>query len=103
MAVKLVYHQNSIGHEINESLQNNYPTSDREIFCKKYHKIWEPTAEACKNCPYFSGTMLGHGIECKWEDTIDINLDDKFIPHDLRQQELIRVSKLIDEGIIQKG
>lgn len=103
MAVKLVYHQNIIGHEINESVENKYPTSDREIFCKKLHKIIEPDAELCDSCPYFSGTLMGHGIECKWEDVIDINLDEKVIPYHMRQQELIRVSKLIDEGVIQKG
>ena len=103
MAVKLVYHQNAIGHEINESLENNYPISDREIFCKRLHKITEPNAEDCDACPYFAGWMMGHGIECKWEDTIDINLDEKFIPHEKVREEMIRVSKLIDEGIIEKN
>ncbi len=102
MAVKQVYHMNAIGHEINESLAN-YPASDREIYCKRLHKITEPDAEVCDKCPYFAGWMQGHGHECKWEDVIDINRDEKFIPHDKVRDEFIRVSKLIDEGVIKKG
>lgn len=103
MAVKQVYHQNLIGHEINESIEGNYPASDREIFCKKLHKITEPDAKQCESCPYLAGWMMGHGIECKWEDVIDINLDEKVIPHDKRKEEMLRVSKLIDEGVIKKN
>lgn len=103
MAVKQVYHVNLIGHEINESISKDYPKSDREIFCKRYHRITEPNAEDCKKCPYFSGTALGHGIECKWEDVIDINQDEVVIPHDSIREEFKRVSKLIDQGIIKKG
>ena len=103
MAVKLVYHKNFIGHEINESVEHGYPSSDREIFCKRLHKIIEPDSDTCNECPYLAGWMMGHGIECKWEDVIDVNLDEKFIPHNKVQEELIRVSKLIDEGILEKG
>lgn len=99
----MVYHQNAIGHEINESIQNNLPTSDREIFCKRLHKITEPDADECNKCPYFAGLMMGHGHECKWEDVIDVNLDEKYIPHDKVREEFVRVSKLIDEGVLKKG
>lgn len=103
MAVKIVNHLNFIGHEINESLQEDYPTSDREIFCKKLHKITEPTEEDCETCPYYSGWMSGHGHECRWEDVIDITEDTVYITHDKRHEEMLRVSKLIDEGVIKKG
>lgn len=103
MAVKQVYHVNLIGHEINESIENDYPKSDREIFCKRQHKITEPDAKDCDICPYFAGTTMGHGIECKWEDVIDVNLDEKVIPHDMRMKEMTRVGKLIDKGVIKKG
>lgn len=103
MALKQVYHVNLIGHNINESLENNYPKSDREIFCKKLHKITEPDYEDCINCAYFAGTAMGHGIECKWEDVIDVYEDEKVIIHDQVRDEFKRVSKLIDKGILKKG
>jgi len=103
MAVKLVAHMNFIGHEINESLENDLPTSDREVFCKKLHKITEPNAEDCEKCSYFENFMMGNGHCCVWEDVIDINEDERIIPHDKRNEELLRVSQLIDEGVIRKG
>ena len=102
MKIKQVYHLNSIGHEINNSVRFNYPKSDREIYCKKYHKITEPTAKMCDNCPYFAGTMMGHGIECKWDDVIEEG-DEKLIPHNRVHDEFLRVSQLIDKGILKKG
>ena len=103
MAVKQVYHLNLIGHEINESLQYGYGTKDREIFCKRLHKITEPDAKDCDSCPYFAGWMMGHGHECKWEDVIDADDDIKIIPHEDARKEMYRVSKLIDKGIIEKN
>ena len=87
MAVKLVSHHNLIGHEINESMEK-YGVSDREIYCKRLHKITEPLAEDCDNCPYFDGFLMGHGHECVHEDA---------------KKEFIRVSQLIDQGWIKKG
>lgn len=103
MAVKQVYHQNLIGHEINESIQGEYNSKDREIFCKKLHKITEPDAKECDSCPYFAGWMMGRGHECKWEDVIDADSDTRVIPHKDARKEMYRVSKLIDEGVIKKG
>lgn len=103
MAVMVIHHMNAIGHEINESLEQGYPASDREIFCKKLHKVTEPNASDCETCPYFSGWMQGHGIECAWEDASMFKDTEVFVPHEDAQKELLRVSKLIDEGIIKKG
>lgn len=103
MAIKQVYHQNLIGHEINESIQEEYDSKDREIFCKKLHKITEPDEKDCDSCPYFAGFMMGHGHECVWEDVIDTDEDTKIIPHQDARKEMYRVSKLIDEGILKKG
>lgn len=101
---KEVYHVNLIGHEINESLKNKLPQSDREIYCKKLHKITEPDDHDCRNCKYFAGTAMGHGIECKWKDVVDDpHIDEVIVPHKNRRTELVRVSKLIDRGILKKG
>ena len=103
MAIQKVNHLNFIGHEINESIQFGYPTSDREIFCKRLHVIKEPTVEDCENCPYFAGFMMGHGHNCYWEDVVPVELEEIPISHEDRQDELFRVSQLIDQGYIQKG
>ena len=104
MAVKQVYHQNMIDHEINHSLEKNSESSKgREVFCKKNHKVMEPLEKDCSNCPYFAGWMQGYGHECVWEDVIDASQDVKVIPQNQARQELYRVSKLIDQGIIKKG
>lgn len=107
MKTAQVYHLNQIGHEINESLNHDYPSSDREIFCKKLHKITEPLQKDCSTCPYFAGLMMGHGHECKWEDVVDEDYNEeqfveKVVPHQDVKKELYRVSKLIDQGIIKK-
>lgn len=103
MAIKEVNHLNYIGHEINESIRMGYPKSDREIYCKKLHTVKEPTADDCGECPYFAGFMMGYGHNCHWEDVAPVENDEVIIGHDDRQNELLRVSKLIDQGYIKKG
>ena len=101
MAKKLVYHQNEIGHEINESLEK-YGSNDREIYCRKLHKITEPNMEDCMNCKCMAGWMMGRGHECVWEDLVDTFTEVVRIPHKDAQKEFLRVSKLIDEGVLEK-
>lgn len=103
MELKEVYHQNMIGHEINQSIQDEHPVGDREIYCKRQHKIVEPDAKDCEKCPYFAGWMMGHGHECVWEDVTDTNQIVVTIPHQDARKELMRVSKLIDAGVLKKG
>lgn len=106
MKLKQIYHTNLIGHEINESVSEGYDSSDREIYCKKLHKIFEPNAGDCEKCSYFAGRAMGHGIECKWEDVPDEEYpdsDEKVIHHKDRRKEMLRVSELIDKGILKKG
>ena len=98
-----IVHYNFIGREINISLMNKCPQSDREIFCKKLHAIVEPKAKDCCNCSYFGGRMGGYGIECVWEDVFPAHLTAIFVEHKDRYKELERVSKLIAEGYIKKG
>lgn len=106
MKLKQIYHTNLIGHEINESVSEGYDSSDREIYCKKSHKIFEPNAGNCEKYSYFAGRAMGHGIECKWEDVPDEEYpdsDEKVIHHKDRRKEMLRVSELIDKGILKKG
>lgn len=104
----MVRHYNYIGHDINLSL-DDYPASDREVYCKKLHKIYEPLWEDCKNCPHFGGWMQGQGHECVWDDVAPYKTNnpqailDYVVEHKDRHKEFMRVSKLIDEGVLQKG
>ena len=47
MMKKLIRHINFIGHEINQSIEDGYPESDREVYCKKLHTIKEPDEADC--------------------------------------------------------
>ena len=98
-----VIHYNKIGHEINISL-SGYPSSDREVYCKRLHKVTEPMENDCVNCPYFSGLMQGYGHECVWEDYVESSFDfETAIKHDNRNKEFLRVDRLIKQGILQRG
>ena len=98
-----VRHYNKIGHEINISL-SGYPSSDREVYCKKLHKVTEPLEKDCYNCPYFGGVMQGYGHECVWDDDVESTFDyEKLVKHDDRNKELARVSRLIEKGILKRG
>ena len=98
----LVFHQNAIGHEISESLEN-YGDDDRKIYCKRLHVIKVPTETDCKECPYMAGWMQGHGHECAWEDVVGPQGNMRYISHKDVNKELLRVSQLIDAGILKKG
>ena len=100
--ITLVEHYNHIGHEINESFAN-YGKHDREVYCKKLHKIYEPLKKDCESCEYYYGWMMGHGHVCRWPDVTTDGEIEKHILHEDRQKEMMRVSQLISEGVLQKG
>ena len=112
---KVINHQNWIRDNINFAQFG--PPSDREIYCRKLHKITEPLMSDCGKCSYMAGWMGGNGHECVWEDIVpdDLNDDDngalfnrtsewetRDIPWKDRKKELARVSKLIDQGLLEK-
>ena len=104
MTKKLIRHINLLGHEINESLQEGYPDSDREIYCKYLHTIKEPDEEDCVHCPYFGGLGQGQAHECVWEEPVDISSElERIIPHEARYKEMERVSEMIKMGVVDKG
>ena len=97
-----VHHLNWIGHEINDSL-DNYPDSDREVYCRKLNRVVIPMRRDCDSCPCFAGWMMGHGHECVWDDVPDPDGYGEFnVPHDDRFRELSRVSRLIDDGTLTR-
>lgn len=100
MEKRLIYHHNLIGHEINESLEFFADdVFDREIYCRKKHRVMEPPEVDCKDCPCFAGFEQGHGHECAW---VDVVLEEHSVLHENRYKEYERVDRLIKLGILEE-
>lgn len=75
-----------------------------EIFCKKIHGLKSVDIKDCEKCPYFVGSGRSDAVVCKWEDTLaNGGYDTKVIMRSEAKDELLRVSSLIDQGVIKKG
>ena len=96
----LVRHYNLIQNHINDSLENDQLSKSREVYCRQLHIVKEPDRTDCVNCPYYGGLMQGYGHECVWDDVV--NDHEIAISHSNRFKELLRVSQLIDRGILTK-
>lgn len=94
-----VIHYNKIGHEINNSI-DNYPNSDRTIYCRQQHAVLPPELNRCMNCPLFYDSMGAFGVACKWNDVLPQM--SVVVNHQDCQKELLRVSKLIDSDTLPK-
>lgn len=94
-----VIHYNKIGHEINESV-TDYSNSDRTIYCRQHHTILSPGLKRCANCPLFYDSMGAYGVACKWDDVNPRNMI--VVPHKNCQKEFLRVSQLMDEGLLKR-
>ena len=103
MNTTLIRHYNRIQTHINDALENDFSDSSRGVYCKKLHKVTAPDASDCSTCPYYGGLMGGWGHECVWTDVplFDGEIE-RLIPWVDRHKELVRVSKLIDNGVIDK-
>lgn len=70
----------------------NIPDGNGDVYCHKVKDVveldQEHLANQCANCPFFSGTIQGHGIECYWNDDRDI--EEPYYP-DSPQAELASV------------
>ena len=103
MARKVIPHNNYISEHINDLVRLKAPESSYEIYCKRFHTIKIPTENDCNNCPYFSGLLQGYGHQCNWEDIVPVETTELEIPSSAKQKEFLRVSKLIDRGLLKKG
>ena len=114
--LKTIRHKNWIETEINYS--QFLPSSSRQVYCRKLHKITEPQLNDCSSCSCYHGVMMGKGHECIWEDVVPDDLNDtengtftnrntdreaREIEWKQRTAELLRVSQLIDQGILKKS
>lgn len=78
-------------------------SKQREIFCKKEHKVVPADISKCEKCPYFATSGQGEAIICGWEDLPPAVGTTKVISQSDNTSELYRVSELIDAGILKKG
>ena len=75
-----------------------------EIFCKQQHKLEAVNLKDCEQCPYFVTAGQMDAITCQWEDTLAAGDYDTKVVHKMdAQDELMRVSQLIDAGVLKKG
>lgn len=75
-----------------------------EIFCKRDHKVKSVNLEDCEGCPYFVTAGQMDAITCQWEDTLAAgDYATKVIQRSDAQDELLRVSSMIDAGVLKKG
>lgn len=70
----------------------NIPDENGDVYCHKQKAVVELTEDhlgnVCAGCPFFSGTIQGHGVECYWNDNRDI--EEPYYP-DSPQAELASV------------
>lgn len=85
-----------------DCVHHNYVTEENgySVFCKKLHKVTHINFDACDKCPYLEGSLQGNGVECYWNDP---DANGVFMTVNDPKKELMRVSKLIDEGKLKKG
>ena len=103
MARKIIPHNNFIAGHINDALNDEVSENNYEIYCKRLHTIKVPTTNDCAGCPYFSGLLHGYGHQCSWEDIVPVETTELDIFPSEKQKEFLRVSKLIDRGLLEKG
>ena len=88
-----------------EFIHQNFFGETGKVFCKKQNKIVDfdslVKSGICSHCKYFYGSLQGDGVECIYEDSIpgEQSFHSAYNP----QQELLRISKLIDNKVIKKG
>ena len=86
---------------VTEIMHNNY--SNRDVYCRRIHQVEDIKKLDCPKCRYFSGYLLGKGVQCYWEDYSPVEELERNIPYEDRNKELLRVSHLIDLKVISKS
>ena len=84
---------------MNEVIHQNFYDHAGKVYCKKSHKVMRPNLETCSECDYCFGSLQGQGVECIWEDNTEMAIVSPETP----ESELMRVSLLIDSGVLKKG
>ena len=87
--------------ELESVTHQNFVTNSGRVFCKKVGKVIELDCDKCDKCEYLYGSLQGDGVECRWDDPVKTAIG-IYAVHD-PNKELLRVSQLIDKGIIKRG
>ena len=91
MQKTMIKHHNLIDYTYSDN------PSDRMIYCRKNHRVMEPTKKECQNCICLSGFEQGNGIECSWSDVVG---EEHVVQHEDIYKEYERVDNLIKQGIL---
>ena len=75
----------------------NHFDKNGRVYCRRLNKIIDSLKD-CYACPLVSGSLQGYGVECTWDDYQPLSPINVNNP----KTELLRVSKLIDEGKLEK-
>ena len=78
----------------------NYPNKRGEIYCRSTNKIMKMSSTKCESCPLLAGSAQGEGVECYYYDAIFKGDTEPLI--NSPEDELLRISKLIDQHVIDK-
>lgn len=77
---------------------------EHEIYCKRDHRVKSVEISECEKCKYYRGAGHMDAITCEWEDTLAGGFyPSKTISMAKAQDELMRVSWMIDHGVLKKG
>jgi len=86
-----VVHRNMFGVSAQVACMNN--EEDFCIYCRKDHRVCRPN---CENCEYFSGSEMGYGIACLWDDYLPDGKDEYIVQFEDRYKEYSRVEESIN-------
>lgn len=78
----------------------NYPNKRGEIYCRAVNKVIKMSSAKCETCPLLAGSAQGEGVECYYYDAIAKSDIEPLI--NAPEEEQLRVSQLIDHGIVEK-
>lgn len=91
--MKQLYTKRTIIHQ-------NEVDEKRRLYCRKFNKIQTVSPTLCSECPYVSGSLQDHGMECAWEDYVPDTIP--VVYKQPAEYELKRISKLIDSKVLPK-
>lgn len=79
-------------------IHQNEVDSKRRLYCRKANAIKAVSPMECSTCPYVSGSLQDHGMECAWEDYLPNTVPNVY--KNPAESELKRISMLIDKKVL---
>jgi len=76
----------------------NFPNASGKVYCHRMNSIADLTqkfmATECMSCPYYAGDMLGHAVECLFDDACkekEISFFDPYESEKHSQMQYVRL------------